>query len=225
MPSGLLWKITPRIESSPDSAFQPQRPMSYRAPSWSWASIDGFMSYYSQRLSNTGGARPEESVCSYDYGLFEIVDSELQLASGNPFGAICSGSLLLRGCILPMRFNYEQYSSGLTYNDEMRMLVGDDGRDACAFYPDILTEVRDLEWIYCLSIRGESWSSQDQIPYHLYQQNFASEDEFQGVNAMIMGLALTKNTTRANAYQRVGLIRWMKRSLFSSIEPSLVTLL
>jgi CheY-like chemotaxis protein len=30
--------------------------MSYRAPSWSWASVDGAVTYDSQRLSNTGGS-------------------------------------------------------------------------------------------------------------------------------------------------------------------------
>lgn len=42
---------------------------------------------------------------------------------------------------------------------------------------------------------------------------------------MIMGLALMKDTARPNAYQRVGLIRWVKKSLFSGIVPSTFTFL
>ena len=225
MPSGLLWKTTLENEPSPLSTFQPRRPMSYRAPSWSWASIDSLISYESQRLSNLGGTRPEESVSSYDYGLFEIVDSELKLAGSNQFGPISAASLLLRGCILPMQFRYEQNRHELMYDDGMRVLIGDDGSIAGAFYPDIITEVRGMKWVHCLSIKGETFFAQSQAPYELYQKNFSTDDEVSGENAMIMGLALLKDTTRANVYQRVGLIRWVKKSLFSGIMPSLLTLL
>jgi len=223
MPSGLLWKTTLESESSPHSAFQPRRPMSYRAPSWSWASIDSLISYESQRLSNEGGPRPEESVCSYDYGLFEIVDSELTLAGSDQFGAISSASLILRGCILPMLFRYEQHGNESMYDDGMRVLIGDDGSIAGAFYPDIITEVRGTKWVHCLSIKGESLFAETKVPNELYQKDFSTEDEFSGENAMIMGLALTKDTTRLNVYQRVGLIRWVKRYLFSGSAASTFT--
>jgi hypothetical protein len=199
--------------------------MSYRSPSWSWASIDSLISYESQRLSNSGGTRPEESIGSYDYGLFEIIDSELKLARSDQFGAISAASLLLRGCILPMQFRYKQYRNESMYDDGMGTLIGEDGSIAGAFYPDIITEVRDMKWVYCLSIKGESLFAQSQVPYELYQKNLSTDDEVSGENAMIMGLALMKDMTRPNAYQRVGLIRWVKKSFFSSIVPSLFTFL
>jgi hypothetical protein len=84
----------------------------------------------------------------------EIVDSELQLASDDQFGAISAASLQLRGCVLPMQFRYEQYGNESTYEDGIRALIGEDGSSAGAFYPDIMTKVRDMKWVYCLSIKG-----------------------------------------------------------------------
>ncbi|KAL5331287.1 hypothetical protein ACEPPN_000817 [Leptodophora sp. 'Broadleaf-Isolate-01'] len=115
-----------------------------------------------------GGTRPEESVSSYDFGLFEIVDSELKLARSDQFGAISAASLLLRGCILPMQFRYEQYRNESIYDDKMRVLIGDDSSIASAFYPDIITEVRDMKWVHCLSIKGESLFVESHALYELY---------------------------------------------------------
>jgi hypothetical protein len=104
MSSALLWKTTLGSEPSPHSAFQPRRAMLYRGPTWSWVSVDSFISYESQRLTRGDSSRPEESIGSYGYGVFEIIDSELQLASRDQFGAISAASLQLKGCILPLQF-------------------------------------------------------------------------------------------------------------------------
>jgi hypothetical protein len=63
------------------------------------------------------GTRPEESFGSYDYGLFEIVDSELQLAGSDKFGAVSAASLLVRGQMLQMQFRYAQSRDGSMYDD------------------------------------------------------------------------------------------------------------
>ena len=70
MPSALLW----RSRSA-------QRPSEYRAPSWSWASVDGHISYDSQELESEaqyGGIwlpddppSPRES-SEYDFGGFRV---------------------------------------------------------------------------------------------------------------------------------------------------------
>jgi hypothetical protein len=131
----------------------------------------------------------------------------------------------LRGCILPMQFSYEKYGNESTYDDGMRVLIGEDGSTAGAFYPDIITEVRDMKWVYCVSIKGESFFAENQVPYELYQKSFYTEEGIWAENAMIMGLALMKDASRPNSYKRVGLTRWVKKSLFSGIVPSLFTFL
>jgi hypothetical protein len=104
-----------------------------------------------------------------------------------------------------MQFRYEQYGNESAYDDGIRALIGEDGSSAGAFYPDIMTKVRDMKWVYCLSIKGESFFAENQVPYELYQKNFYTKDEIWGENAMIMGLALMKDASRANAYRRLRL--------------------
>ncbi|KAH6696644.1 heterokaryon incompatibility protein-domain-containing protein [Leptodontidium sp. MPI-SDFR-AT-0119] len=62
LPSALLWRtLSPysrdrnRVSNSL-AAFQPRRPQVYRAPSWSWAFIDGEVSYESQRVNDSKDA-------------------------------------------------------------------------------------------------------------------------------------------------------------------------
>jgi hypothetical protein len=65
-----------------------QRPTKYRAPSWSWASIDGLVSFI-----HTREAKPSD----FDSTL-EIVGSHVELENENsPFGRVKGGSLVLRG--------------------------------------------------------------------------------------------------------------------------------
>jgi len=55
LPNGLLWQNASRWFEGDFtrwySAFQPRRPMLYRAPSWYWALLDGAVTYQSQRLA------------------------------------------------------------------------------------------------------------------------------------------------------------------------------
>lgn len=82
-----------------------------------------------------------------------------------------------------------------------------------------------MKWIYCLSIKGESFYTEKQLPYKVYQKYFHTEEETRGEDAIIMGLALMKDTGKLNTCTRVGLIRWVKKSSFLGIVPSLFTFL
>jgi hypothetical protein len=65
-------------------AKRPFRPTQYRAPSWSWTSVEG-------RIT------PD----SYGYGisLIEILRAQVELASENPFGSVKSGYLIVQGSL------------------------------------------------------------------------------------------------------------------------------
>lgn len=226
MPSALLWKTVVEREGSPHEGVRPRRPVEYRAPSWSWAAVEGSVSYESQRLVNIGDERVEEGVKSFDYGFLEVVGGDIQLAGSDRFGAISTASLQMRGCILAMRFRYEKHGiGGYPRDDGMRVLIGEHGCAAGALYPDIISEVRDLEWVYCLSIKGESFYSKTHLPSGLYEKSSYTEEETLGEDAMVMGLALMKDTSKPDTYTRVGLIRWVKKSSFLGIMPSLFTFL
>jgi hypothetical protein len=81
LPLGLLW-----VSDSPGE----ERP-SYRAPSWSWASIDNQVSLFHQK-----NLIDEQ---------FVVLDHEVQIVHQQaPFGAVTSGEIVVHGRLRPMLF-------------------------------------------------------------------------------------------------------------------------
>jgi hypothetical protein len=84
--NGLCWCLNKR-----SSWFKPV-PREYRAPSWSWASIDGAVTF--------------ESDLAYEYDCqpkAEVVEVQCSVPGKNPFGAVSEGFLTLRGPLMPVR--------------------------------------------------------------------------------------------------------------------------
>ena len=89
---GLLWNVSCRGLS----------PRNYRAPSWSWASLDINMDW-GQNIDPVFdlyfGPKNHEAV----YREAELLEMDVQLADGDPYGRLLSGSLRLKGRWLPYR--------------------------------------------------------------------------------------------------------------------------
>jgi hypothetical protein len=75
----LCWSVTGQTPG-----VQPFRPSKYRAPSWSWTSVEG---------------RITPDAYGYGTSLIEVLQAQVEPASDNPFGSIKSGYLLLRGIL------------------------------------------------------------------------------------------------------------------------------
>lgn len=76
---------------------EPARCRDYRAPSWSWPSIDGMVSW----------AWPDLSPGVGDEAPLEIVDVEVELIAGldNPFGPVEGGKLTIKGSTMWVRWD------------------------------------------------------------------------------------------------------------------------
>ncbi|KAF6785733.1 heterokaryon incompatibility protein [Colletotrichum sojae] len=83
--SSLLWHVDreSQIDGSPS-----KRPEAYRAPSFSWASVDGRISLIEPTQSGL---------------LIEVVDVHLDFVSGDDTGLVKGGHLLLQGHVRPFR--------------------------------------------------------------------------------------------------------------------------
>ncbi|KAF2136675.1 uncharacterized protein K452DRAFT_258728 [Aplosporella prunicola CBS 121167] len=232
MPGALLWKTRPRhsptdVKTRLYAAFHPRRPMSYRAPSWAWTPLDAIVSYESQRLG-AQGSRPELDRAECDFGSFKVLDLRTELAANDPFGSIASAELQVEGCIAPARFSFEApdgCKAPDNPDDGWGWILGRDGSAAGIFYPDISTEMQFLDEIFCVSCRGEpEWPDERLIPSELQELVFKwlSPDT---KHDLVMGLALLPELNSVCTYRRVGLIRWVKRSLFADVQPTRVTLI
>lgn len=85
-----LWR-TSLVDDLLWYAVHGKRPKSYRAPSWSWASIDGPVDYYSDSMRSVNG----RLVCN----LVEVVDVQTTPVADNPFGELKGGYLRLSGML------------------------------------------------------------------------------------------------------------------------------
>ncbi|KAE8450778.1 hypothetical protein EG329_005691 [Mollisiaceae sp. DMI_Dod_QoI] len=85
--SSLMWSPSPRGDSF--------RPNTYRAPSWSWASMQGriFYNYNTILLSRHAPRVPVAAA----------MDSSVSLASDNPYGQVLDGRLTMQGPMLWVR--------------------------------------------------------------------------------------------------------------------------
>ncbi|CAD6587465.1 MAG: hypothetical protein ASARMPREDX12_002853 [Alectoria sarmentosa] len=89
---GLLWNASCRGS----------RPSTYRAPSWSWASLDINM-HWGQNINPSFELYYGPQNQSAVYREADLLEVDLELADGDPYGRLLSGSLRLRGRWLPYR--------------------------------------------------------------------------------------------------------------------------
>ncbi|CAN9173535.1 unnamed protein product [Alternaria alternata] len=97
--SALLWRVKhhEKIDGSPSC-----RPAPYRAPTWSWASVDGVVGM--------------EAVRNKSEWAIEVVDYHLEYATDDTTGVVTGGWLDLQGALKPLGLTHET-------QDRWRMLV------------------------------------------------------------------------------------------------------
>jgi hypothetical protein len=90
------------------------RPKKYRAPSWSWASVDGRINWRSWRVSST---------CSKCSMYCTVIDAQTTSAGLDPYGAVKDGFLKIHGIleevkVMRLSRGGSQHSWRLTYKEE-----------------------------------------------------------------------------------------------------------
>ncbi|KAL8769734.1 MAG: hypothetical protein Q9209_004350 [Squamulea sp. 1 TL-2023] len=208
MPAALLWR------SKHSDASQT---LSYIAPTWSWASVRGPISFDSQRLCNFGGTpeqRPQESSSNCDFG-----DLQVGMMQGIPrysdkYGAIKNATLVLHDAVLttvdpcPHSMAFDSFRL-----DGPMVVLTKDGVTVGLCYPDTANEFARTEKLYCLRVRVEIQESQISQPSKLYGQELDTSQ-------LVMGLILGEDPGVKNRYKRKGLARWIQKSLFDSQKPT-----
>lgn len=218
LPAALLWKTKVSFDS--------QLHKSYLAPSWSWASINGAISYESQRLESGSEYlpdRPEESPADYDFGDLVVKSTNIQPKGADAFGEILEASLVMRARLvlldlMPKSIEYEDYQNfgGI--------FVTKDGANAGVLYPDVMHTLEGGNQICCLPIRTEPLRPHVNSPRVFDGRIVLLPKDLDG-NELIMGIALWQDPTKRDVYRRIGLVRWFKKSLFKDIEPLVITLI
>lgn len=204
LPAALLWQVKDETATRP----------AYLAPTWSWASLMGSISYDSLRLESDGGSAQYEHPEDIYPGLrtLKVQSSRIELEDDkNPYSTVTEGRITLSGarCIRVQCGQGGICSSGrgqpLTQHN---VQIG-------VFYPDIAEEAGLVRDAYCLALQSESISS-------LRRHQFRSKQDAAMIS-MVMGIVLVKQF--GESYRRVGLARWIGESLFDLIQPTTIKLI
>jgi hypothetical protein len=78
-----------------------------------------------------------------------------------------------------------------------------------------------------LSIRGEPRESEVRWPSEVYEKDDEDEEteEDEVEDPFVMGLVLEEDLEIEDGYRRIGLARWVKKSLFEDSRSSTITLI
>lgn len=216
LPSALLWRTKlPNLDNDIQATQKHsifQSPEEHRASSWSWASIDGEVSYGSQRV-----ACYSDHALHSSYGTFAIVRSPNNLTTAfDSLGLQDDPSLLLQGSMVEVNISEESIDE--PGQAIVWRLVNIQGGIVGGIYPDTAEDHRPNQSIFVLSIRSELFNSYVPAPWNLYQEDtsFRTEAELIAMDYR-MGLALT-SIGEDGVYRRVGLVRWMPGKLFAGVE-------
>lgn len=219
LPQALLWRSTYPEKRNRYDAFEPRRPAEYRAPTWSWASLDGRITYNSQYLD---ASLHLELDPDFEDVPFRVITCYTDLQGRNPLGAVKAGVLRVIGRIIQLNFPEDSSTcavdESLPWDNGSRLLCSDDGSKAAVVYPDILLEMRPRQRITCLEILPEAYSSQQTLPQRLHGWTQTSHEAWMDSERLSMGLALLPCVGEAKVYKRIGFVRWLRRSLLTSVE-------
>lgn len=140
LPRGLLWSPH-RSETLSDIEYRDklQKPDTYRAPSWSWTSIEGPIGF---------------DYCSFGSIIASVLEVEVHISSPlNPYGQVSGGSLKIRG---PLRLAFCGLQIGHStlrqclYWEKKSIYDKSDFPDACCMLDT--TPVEEGSKVYCLQI-------------------------------------------------------------------------
>ncbi|KAL8881084.1 MAG: hypothetical protein Q9198_001640 [Flavoplaca austrocitrina] len=244
MPSALLWRVhqyppdlAQTVNASPStrSLLPPKRPGAYRAPSWSWASVDGYITYDSQELeaeARYGGIWLQDNAyhaaeaSEYDFGAFRVLDMQVNTSDLDPMGAVTGGHLILQGLVATAVMD-EKVSDVSHYGrmSTCTWLRTPDGDVVGALLADVQSEVEPYDEIYCVSVRKEREDSLVEVPKDLDRVNYGQVGDPFERYGLVMGLGLFRTGFEHDGmmvYKRLGLIRWVREELFTGLRPSTI---
>jgi len=225
LPAALLWRS---LESESNqsvheashsvrmySAFQPRRPMQYRGPSWSWAALDCAISYDSQRLDNKGEQR-RESGAPRRQGVIQVLDVQTQQSSSDRFGLVERSHLRVLGRTTTVQIRWARWDQSYS-GKGWRLLTTDDGTAVGVVYPDIINELQFTKTLVCVEVRDEPFWTETTMPESIFGEQESKVEAWEEMD-LVMGLALLPVTGHDRHFQRKGLVRWLKRDLFTDAE-------
>lgn len=109
--AGLLW------QSSHSEKPRLHRPPKYRAPSWSWAALDGQVEFHSDVYYTSPGIPLDQITFA-----LKDIDVAMSLAGSNPYGSVAAGSMNVTGRLKQVEYQIRTESLEYYYSPMPSML-------------------------------------------------------------------------------------------------------
>ncbi|KAF2996074.1 hypothetical protein E8E13_004223 [Curvularia kusanoi] len=205
LPTGLLWRVKCSQATRTENL----------APSWSWASLMGAVTYDSLKMEPDKDYAHFEHPGEVYHGLktLKVHATRMSLEDSNkPYGDVREGRLALSGarCIEVDCGGMKaiQFSHGGQALLRYKRPIG-------VFYPDIASEAASVKKAYCIALHSESVIG---LEYHGFRlkQDLAMTD-------MVMGIVIAK-LPKCREYRRIGMARWVDELIFDSVQPTTIEL-
>ena len=243
MPSALLWRVhqyPPDVGQAVNASprLPPRRPEGYRAPSWSWASVDGQITYDSQKLEDEaryGGIWLQDDghhttdASEYDFGAFSVLDMQTTTSHFDRMGAVTGGQLVLKGLIATVLMDETTSSISSNGRDSTyTWLRTKDGDVVGGLLADVQAEVEPYEELFCIQIRKERTGSVVDMPADLSKVNYEQIGDHFERGTTFMGLGLIRSDELKHGtslYRRLGIVRWIREELFAGKEVKTITII
>ena len=210
-PAALLWRRISVVAS---------RPRTFLAPTWSWASLNGGISYECLRFADPG-LGPSEKRLDLSEGREDPdlgLTGHLQNRRDNPLGYRDIFAITLGGAVLASVDSKYHTSVDRFYPGHQDFLTRD-GATVGLLYPDLDGMTLDVEELFCLRVKEERSWSHGHKPWDLYKGADIRPNE------LVICLVLRKKSGSQDTYIRVGLARWVRKSLFEGSASTSIRLI
>jgi hypothetical protein len=236
LPAALLWK-----SFSTDSSRPVRRPGAARAPTWSWPSVEGGISYHSQRVhapgSHLGRALHEAEKADDHKWYSDVLSWSFEPSSSGPYMGGENCRMVLRGLIVPLTVRERRFRYiGRARSDLDSPLLDGDGVMVGTMFHDVPYEVHAQTRVFCIAIRSEPQYAADHEPEEgdyqpqscLHSSNSSAtrvpSAPPQVKSPKVMGLAIVEEDGEEGAFRRVGLVRWLREAVLSEARETTITL-
>ncbi|OSS48213.1 hypothetical protein B5807_07841 [Epicoccum nigrum] len=203
-----------------------KRHEAYRAPSWSWASIKGQVSYDTQRLVapslnfqfDQWRDNPSCMVDGVYKGLYLQDASCKPTHPSNVYGGIKEGAYVSLKDVRLLEIDAPmQTSTSKRRGPKMESEhLCKSGKQMGVFYRDTLDERSEHGTVYLLVLQEESIFPLVEHPWQLHQKRHMIDT--------VMGIVVTRAEGRSKAFRRLGLGRWVDDRLLAHCKPQDVVL-
>jgi hypothetical protein len=122
----------------------PSRPKAYRAPSWSWASLNRCVKHGAKGGDSVPSSNTTPASCIL------VIEASVQLSTPNPFGAISSAYLKLGGFPVTMRWAVRNPDC----DPKSELDIFDNYRTKGVLYPDEYPSLEQSGEVLCLPLFG-----------------------------------------------------------------------